>query len=204
MPRATAEHAAEVRQRILEGADRAFRQAGFRGTSIPQIAAAAGTSVGLIYRYFPSKEELYLSVCQVRTDSQLNELAATLGGIPDPADRLRAGIDAFVESLVEQGWGSIVIHALAEVDRNPRLRDMLVRQTEQERGFVAMFLREAMARGEAPSDLDVDAVSLAVTMLLHGAIVHQAERGAAFDPAAVTRAITTILATWLQRPAAGS
>lgn len=198
MPRATAEHAAEVRQRIMEGADRAFRDAGFRGTSIPDIAGAAGVSVGLIYRYFPSKEELFLSVCQLRTDTQLNELAGALGAIADPTERLQAGIEYFVRSLVEQGWGSIVIHALAEADRNPRLRDMLVRLTEQERGFAAMFLREAIARGEAPPDLDVEGASLAVAMLLHGAIVYQAERGASFDPAAVSRAITTALSWPLQ------
>jgi len=153
VPRATAEHAAEVRQRIMEGADRAFRDAGFRGTSIPDIAGAAGVSVGLIYRYFPSKEELFLSVCQLRTDTQLNELAGALGAIADPTERLQAGIEYFVRSLVEQGWGSIVIHALAEADRNPRLRDMLVRLTEQERGFAAMFLREAIARGEASTEV---------------------------------------------------
>lgn len=199
MPRATAAHAAEVRHRIMDGADRAFSEAGFRGTSIPAIAAAAGVSVGLIYRYFPSKEELFMSVCQQRTEAQLNELAATLGRIEDPAERLRAGIEYYIRSLVEQGWGSIVIHALAEAEGNPRLRDMLVRLTEQERGFAAMFLRESVVRGEAPADLDVDAASLAVALLLQGAIMQQAERGAGFDAAAVGRAITTVLSWPLQR-----
>lgn len=199
MPRATAAHTAEVRHRIMDGADRAFREAGFRGTSIPAIAAAAGVSVGLIYRYFPSKEELFLSVCQQRTEAQLNELAASLSRIDDPAERLRAGIEYYIRSLVEQGWGSIVIHALAEADANPRLRDMLVRLTEQERGFAAMFLRESVVRGEAPADLDVEAASLAVALLLQGAIMQQAERGPAFDAAAVARAITTVLAWPLQR-----
>ena len=95
MPRATPAHTAEVRQRIMDGADRAFSDAGFRATSIPAIATAAGVSVGLIYRYFPSKEELFLSVCQQRTEAQLNELAATLGSIADPAERLRAGIEFY-------------------------------------------------------------------------------------------------------------
>ena len=62
-PRETpAEHAAAVRERILEGAGRAFAGAGFRA-NVPAIAAEAGVSVGLIYRYFDSKEELFLAVC---------------------------------------------------------------------------------------------------------------------------------------------
>ena len=44
MPRASTEHTAEVRLRILEGAHRAFRARGYRGTTIPVIAGEAGVS----------------------------------------------------------------------------------------------------------------------------------------------------------------
>jgi hypothetical protein len=58
-----------------------------------------------------------------------------------------------------------------------------------------MFIRELIARGEVPADMDVASASLAVALLMHGAIAHQAERGAAgFDPDAVERAIITVLA----------
>jgi AcrR family transcriptional regulator len=193
VPRATTQHTAEVRQRILEGAHRAFRAHGYRGTSIPVIAGEAGVSVGLIYRYFASKEELFLSVCQAQSDLQLNELAALLSTIPDPHARLDAAIRFFVASLMEDGWGAIIIHAQAEADRNPRLRDMLIRISDQHRGFSAMFIRELIARGEAPPDMDVDSASLAVALLLQGAVAHQAEHGAGWDPEAVVRAITTVL-----------
>jgi AcrR family transcriptional regulator len=56
MPRATATHATEMRQRILDGARRAMLEGGYRGTTMPEIAAEAGVSVGLLYRYFSSKE----------------------------------------------------------------------------------------------------------------------------------------------------
>jgi TetR/AcrR family transcriptional repressor of uid operon len=193
LPRATSQHTAEVRQRILDGANRAFLRTGYRGTSIPYIAREAGVSVGQIYRFFPGKQELFLGVCQDRTDLKLNELALQLSAIPDPQDRLRQAIHFFVASLVEEGWGSIVINAQAEADRNPRLRDMLIRLSDQERGFAAMFIRELITRGEAPADLDVASASLGVALLMHGAIAHQAERGGAFDPDAVERAIVTVL-----------
>lgn len=193
MPRSSPAHLAQVRDRILGGADRAFRVGGYRGASIPAIAAEAGVSVGLIYRYFRSKEELFLAVCEQRTAAQMNELAAMLGPMRDTRQRLQAAIDFFVRSLAQEGWGTIVVQALAEADRNPRLRDMLIRLTDQERGFAAMFIREAVASGEAPPDVDVEALSLGVAMLLHGAIAHQAERGEAWDPDGVARAVTTLL-----------
>jgi AcrR family transcriptional regulator len=199
VPRTSAAHLAQVRDRILDGADRAFRTSGFRGTTIPDIAGEAGVSVGLIYRYFPSKEELFLSVCQAKTEQQLDELAVALAGIADPLDRLGLAIDTFVRSLVEEGWGAIVVQAWAEADNNPRLRDLLSRQFDQERGFAAMFIREAIARGEAAPDLDVESLSLAAAMLLDGAIAHQAERGPRFDADAVARALITVLGQPLSR-----
>jgi hypothetical protein len=56
-----------------------------------------------------------------------------------------------------------------------------------------MFIREAIARGEASPDLDVEALAMAAALLLHGAIAHQAERGPRFDAEQVVRAITTVL-----------
>jgi AcrR family transcriptional regulator len=194
----TASAGTPMRERIMAGAKRAFMASGFRATSVPQIAAEAGVSVGLIYRYFPSKEELFLAVCQASTDAQLDELAAALSQIADPRERLASAIRLFVRSLIEEDWGAIVVHALAEADRNPRLRDMLQRLWEQDRGFAAMFIREGIARGEIAPDVDVDALSTGAALLLHGAIVHHAERGTAFDADLVERAIGTLFSSTLR------
>jgi AcrR family transcriptional regulator len=193
-----ATHAAQMREQIMAGAQQAFATSGYRATSVPAIARHAGVSVGLIYRYFSSKEELFLSVCQQSSEAQLNELASLLAQIADPRMRLRAAVDQFVTSLTDEGWGSIMVHAWAEADRNLRLRDLLVRVFEQHRGFSAMFIREAIARGEAPADVDVDAIAMAAALLLHGSIAHQAERGPGFDAEVVSRAITTVLGQQLR------
>jgi AcrR family transcriptional regulator len=52
----------EPRQQIIEAALRAFAERGFHGTSIPEIATAAGVGVASIYRRFESKEHLVNAV----------------------------------------------------------------------------------------------------------------------------------------------
>lgn len=193
MPKTTEQHAVQMRQRILEGAERAFQAAGYRAASVPDIAAESDVSVGLIYRYFESKQELFLAVCQAATEQKLNELAVALAEIADPRERIRVAVDLFVRSLVDEGWGAIMVQAWAEAENQPRLRDMLQRLTEQQRGFAAMFVREAIARGEAPAEIDVPGFSLGVSMLLSGAIARQAEYGDRFDPEAVEQAIIAML-----------
>jgi AcrR family transcriptional regulator len=198
MAHARIEHANEMRQRILDGAHRAFQMGGYHGTSVPAIAAEAAVSVGLIYRYFASKEELFLNVCQVQTDAQMLELAAVLARIDDPRERLRAAIDRFIGSLVEERWGAIVLAAWSEAERNARVRDLILRLCDQNRGFAAMFVRDAIARGEAEATVDVDAVSLAAAMLLHGAVAHQAEHGSHFDAESARRAMEIVLSSVLR------
>jgi AcrR family transcriptional regulator len=48
----------EVRERILEAALDLLAERGYRAASMPEIARAAATAVGNLYRYFPSKEAL--------------------------------------------------------------------------------------------------------------------------------------------------
>ncbi len=54
--------AEQKRQRILDTALHLFGTKGYEKTTMREIAAEAGSSLGLAYRYFTSKEELVLSL----------------------------------------------------------------------------------------------------------------------------------------------
>jgi len=199
MPRTSPAHATEMRQRILDGAYRAMLAGSYRGTTMPAIAAEADVSVGLLYRYFDSKEGLYLAMCEGVTQAQLDELAAHLGTIADPRERVAAAVRHFVESLEAEGWGAIVTTGWAEADVRPALRDMLRRRCDQIRAFAAMFLREAMARGEVAPEVDIEALSMAIAMLMDGVIAHHAESGDRFDADLIQRSVNALLAPVMRR-----
>jgi AcrR family transcriptional regulator len=199
VPRTSAAHATEMRQRILDGAYRAMLAGGYRHTTMPAIAAEADVSVGLLYRYFDSKEELYLAMCEGVTQAQLNELAAHLGTIADPRARVAEAVRHFVEGLEAEGWGAIVTTGWAEADVRPALRDILRRRCDQIRAFAAMFLREAMARGEVSADIDVEELSLATAMLMDGVIAHHAENADRFDAVLVQRSVNVLLESVFRR-----
>lgn len=52
------------REEIIAAARDLFSRKGFHGTSMPDIAQAAGISTGLIYYIFPSKEDILLACCE--------------------------------------------------------------------------------------------------------------------------------------------
>jgi peptidoglycan/xylan/chitin deacetylase (PgdA/CDA1 family) len=122
--------------------------------------------------------------------------------LPRLLEALReAGLHAtfFVEGLNAERWGAIVTTGWAESDVRPALRDMLRRRCDQIRAFAAMFLREAIARGEIEPEVDVEELSLALAMLMDGVIGHQAEMGDRFDPDLVQRSVIALVGRTLRR-----
>jgi AcrR family transcriptional regulator len=69
----------DKRRIILDAALRTFASRGYHGTSVPEVAEAAGVGVGTLYRYFDDKNAL---VNELYRDAKLRLKAALLEGLP--------------------------------------------------------------------------------------------------------------------------
>ncbi len=65
-------------QDILEAARRVFESKGFLNTTLQDVAKEAEISVGLIYRYFQSKEDMFASLALKGAEQFDKDLEATL------------------------------------------------------------------------------------------------------------------------------
>lgn len=94
MPR-TPEQFEEIRektkQKILEHSLRLFAEKGYHGTSISDIAKAAGISKGLAYNYFESKKHLVESIFE-QIHEISNQFEKMIAEIDDPYEQLRQAI----------------------------------------------------------------------------------------------------------------
>jgi AcrR family transcriptional regulator len=76
MPKLT-EHTVEQNQRhIEEAALRVFTRQGFHGTSVREIANEAGVSLGNLYNYYKTKEDIFISLVK-RFDQRMAKMMAT-------------------------------------------------------------------------------------------------------------------------------
>jgi AcrR family transcriptional regulator len=66
--KSTASRKPDVRQRILETAERLFYAEGVRTVGIDRIIAEAGVAKMSLYNHFPSKDDLILAVLQYREE----------------------------------------------------------------------------------------------------------------------------------------
>ncbi|MBT0565869.1 TetR/AcrR family transcriptional regulator [Williamsia sp. CHRR-6] len=82
--------------------------------SIEEVAAAAGVSCGLLYRYFPSKRAFFLAVVENESARMLD--ATTPDTTLDPFDQIRAGVRVYVDYAAAHPDGFRVAHRSALSD----------------------------------------------------------------------------------------
>lgn len=68
----------DIEPRIVAAARRCFEKTGVDGASLRAIAKDAGTSIGMIYYYFPTKDDLFLAVVESTYERVLTDLEAAL------------------------------------------------------------------------------------------------------------------------------
>lgn len=97
--------AEDRRAQIIESARRVFAERGFAASRTRDLAAAAGVNEAMLYRHFPSKEELFeVSVLESIDAAMLGALANAKGisrDLAGSADQVEDGIRKFFRDLVD-------------------------------------------------------------------------------------------------------
>jgi TetR/AcrR family transcriptional repressor of nem operon len=185
MPRISAAHEQQVRDRIIQAAVTVFSEKGYHRATIADVVQRSGLSVGAIYTHFKNKEELFLHSCDLISGQGLDELAIRLAPLTSSADRLRAAVAYYVETIdvFEDAPGQVgLVRAWAEATEEPEVREMLVRRRERLVGAAQLLLSEGIARGDLPTWLDVDAVARGFIALLDGLLLQRIEAGDRYRP----------------------
>jgi TetR/AcrR family transcriptional regulator, transcriptional repressor of aconitase len=177
MPKVGQAHLDARRQQIVDAARARFASHGFAGTSMADIVAESGLSTGAIYRYFKSKDELVIAVCEQANDALPQSLSA----------EAVSGFLEHVRALARDGHARLVTQIYAEAALSPALAAIVAQQLAALRSAVAELI---------PGDRsDRDAGQIAEAFVAMGAAYNQqlAVRGD-LDPAPYTRALMAILA----------
>jgi TetR/AcrR family transcriptional regulator, transcriptional repressor for nem operon len=196
MPRISAAHEQQVRDRIIQAAVTVFSEKGYHRATISDVVRRSGLSVGAIYTHFKNKEELFLHSCDLISGQGLDEMAVRLAPLTSSAERLRAAVAYYVETIDEfdAAPGQVgLVRAWAEAGEEPGVREMLVRRRERLVGAAQLLIREGISRGELPATLDVDAIARGFIALLDGLLLLRIEAGDMYRPEVLQRYATAVL-----------
>jgi AcrR family transcriptional regulator len=96
--------APEVRRaQLIAAAEDVFVRLGYQGTAVEDIAAAAGVTRTLIYKYFADKDEIYLECLRAARDELDTAVVTAAGGADGPEAKLRAGLGAYFDFVRDRG-----------------------------------------------------------------------------------------------------
>ncbi len=170
----------ETRQRIVETAERLFRQYGFQKTTVADIAAELSMSPANVYRFFSSKSEINEAVASLLTGEveAIARAAATTPGLPAPErlalfvhETYRATVQrymadkrmhAMVHAAIEESWDVVAAHKM-------RMDEILVD-----------LVRDGVSKGEFVLEGDVETaascVRMAVVVACHPQLIEHCMR----------------------------
>lgn len=93
--------AAEREAEILEAAAILFARQGYRSVEVQEIADRAGAGKGTVYRFFPTKEELFLGALRRRLDRLHDDVNRASCPVSDPLEKIRAATHAYLRFFDE-------------------------------------------------------------------------------------------------------
>ena len=127
-----------------------FAKRGFHQTSMHDISAEAGISVGLIYRYFKNKEEV-IAALAAEHKKDIADLLERAGQAPTLLEAMEILFTSNCCEHSPQIISAFVVDLFAEASRNPRVAKVVrsVAKTKTD-GVADLIARSPEARRIAP------------------------------------------------------
>jgi AcrR family transcriptional regulator len=170
MPRVSDDHLAARRRQILDAARRAFLRDGFHNTSMQDVIAEAGLSVGAVYRYFKSKNDLITEIAEevISGAGAMFESLASHEPPLAPLDALERALEFIDTEVGSSGAFRLALPVWAESLRDPALGTFVSAKYAQMRGHFAVLAARAQAAGKLAPDADPEAVGAVLFGMVPG------------------------------------
>ena len=167
MPRVVKGYRKQAMNTIMESASRLFFESGYQESSMDDIAREIGVTKGTLYLYFKYKEELLYEVCKRNTQLLEDNLDKIIS-----EDILESAKSFFKTELelpehLRFHW----IFALGEINKNQRVRKILMESYENYVKIISSRLELLKERGLISRDADSRKLSLTLIALHNGIMI---------------------------------
>jgi AcrR family transcriptional regulator len=169
----------DIAPRLVEAATERFLREGVDGASLRAIARDAGTNVGMLYYYFPTKDDLFLAVVEEVYAGLLADLEHALRPELSPEERLR-GLFRRVAAIEDHEFAVLRIVIREALVSSQRLSRLVERFSRGHVPLVLATVRDGIARGTLDPALPFPGLVLSIAalaglpQLVHRVLQHEA------------------------------
>ncbi len=147
-----------------------FAKRGFHQTSMHDISGEAGISVGLIYRYFASKDAVFSAMADAHK-LEIEELLEQAKQAPSLLDALEVFFTAHCCSGQRRIESAFVVDLFAEGSRNPRIADAVREIVDSLINGVTELIANSPEMQDAPAGMDAREVTEVIFAAARGMLM---------------------------------
>lgn len=150
------------RSRILQSARTLVSEGGWAEAQVASVAAAAGIATGTVYRYFPSKAELFAEVLSAVSQREVDVLADIAGSGGPALGRLHSAVATFVRRAMRN---SRLAYALIAEPCDKEIDEARLTY----RAAISEVIRSIIESGQAAKEFRLDVrPDIAATVIVGG------------------------------------
>ncbi|QKG52030.1 TetR/AcrR family transcriptional regulator [Hymenobacter sp. BRD67] len=135
------------RELILAEAAKLFKDRGYSGTSMRDLAGQVGMEAASMYNHIKSKDELLDTICFRISDTYISQLAAIEHTGISYSEKIKALVRLHIRLMVEDGAAVSVANHDWKYLPEPRLTEFKQARKSYEKGFAAL-IEAGIAAGE--------------------------------------------------------
>ena len=156
----------EQTDKILSIAAEEFADKGFAGTAIGSVARKAGVSVGVIYKYYAGKEDLF-NACVTKSLESMEEVLSMTGNDGGSLMDMLANLISRMQGFARENPEYIRLYHQITVSGSPAGKTQTAELIESSTaGIYEEFIRKASETGEIRNDIDPAAFAFLIDNLL--------------------------------------
>ncbi|MED1204076.1 TetR/AcrR family transcriptional regulator [Heyndrickxia acidicola] len=176
MPKVSDDYKERKKASLYESALKCFGEKGYQSTTIDDITAHSQTSKGLFYTYFKSKEELYISLMDERTNHTLSRLNESFKTISSAKEKVHELFSLYKKASLTEEWRNFIRVQIEFWVHSPRLeraRDVVTSRYEDlYTGMISRIIEDGKAAGEFKQEIHADVVANLFWAFIDGICMH--------------------------------
>jgi len=192
MPEAKPLHqlrAKRTRSQLLDAARTVFSRQGYAGTTVDDIAEAAGVSKGSFYFHFATKEDALLELISAWAEEVVRQI--------EPLPKRKATLNETIDGLLSTGgttWKpALLLEFWTQAGHSPRVQEAVASAERAWRGTATKVLARAQSSGLLGPAATTESALSALVALRGGLIAQATLNSTAVSRRAGRRAVRALL-----------
>jgi len=146
----------EKKVQIMEAAEKLFAATGFDGTSVRDIADAAGVNLAMISYYFGSKEKLMEAMFSYRSEFFKLKLESMIHNKElEPMQKVEQLIDQYIDKLMNQQCFHRIMVREQMINNNGLIAKQIQELKKRNQELIRQLIQEGQKKGVFKKQIDI-------------------------------------------------